>query len=37
MAAAIMKQMGITPEQFAAMSPDQQASVMAKIADMIKQ
>jgi len=37
MAAAIMKSMGITQEQFDAMSPEQQATVTAKIAAIMKQ
>ena len=37
MAAAIMKQLGITQEEFDAMSPEQQAAVTAKIADIMKQ
>ena len=37
MTQAMMKKLGITQDQFDAMSPDQQAAVMAKIADMIKQ
>jgi hypothetical protein len=36
MTQAMMKKLGITQDQFDAMSPDQQAAVMAKIADMIK-
>jgi len=32
-----MKQMGITPEQFAAMSPADQAAVTAKIQQIIQQ
>jgi hypothetical protein len=37
MTQAMMKKLGITQEEFDAMSPDQQASVTAKIAEMIKQ
>jgi hypothetical protein len=37
MAQAMMKKLGITKEQFDAMTPEQQAAVTAKIADMIKQ
>jgi hypothetical protein len=37
MAAAIMKQLGITQEEFDAMTPEQQAGVTAKIAEIMKQ
>jgi len=37
MAAAILKSMGISQEQFNAMSPDQKAAVTAKIAEIMKQ
>ena len=37
MQAAIMKSLGITQEQFDAMTPEQQASVTAKIAEIMKQ
>jgi predicted flavoprotein YhiN len=37
MAAAMMKKLGITKEQFDAMPPEQQAAVTAKITAMIKQ
>ena len=37
MAEAIMKQLGISKEEFDAMSPEQKAAVTAKIADIMKQ
>jgi hypothetical protein len=37
MAAAIMKSLGISKEEFDAMSPEQQAAVTAKIAEIMKQ
>ena len=37
MAEAIMKQLGISKEEFDAMSPEQKAAVTAQIADIIKQ
>ncbi|NGZ87607.1 hypothetical protein [Duganella aceris] len=37
MAASIMKSMGITQAEFDAMSPEQQAAVTAKIAEIMKQ
>jgi predicted flavoprotein YhiN len=37
MAPAIMKQLGISQEQFDAMSPEQQAAVTARIAEIMRQ